>query len=80
LVTNNDRFEESFVAAINKESNYLRTLPFWPMRWPYWFFIRRGKWHNKSIKEQYEKGLIKLPLQLSEDIDIPLDIIPIEED
>lgn len=32
---------------------YVRSLPLWPLRWGYWFFVRRNSWQNRSIEDQF---------------------------
>jgi hypothetical protein len=59
-------FEQSITKGIKQHVNYIKTLPLWPLRGPYWYFIRRYVWHNKSIEEQHRKGMIKLPNELTE--------------
>ena len=61
-------FEQDFNEATQKQIKFIRSLPFWPFRGAYWYFIRRRIWHNKSIKTQHEKGMIKLPNEISEEI------------
>jgi hypothetical protein len=57
-------FEESFVDAIRKQVSFVRSVPLWPLRAAYWFFVRRYLWRNKSVKVQHEKGMIRLPNKL----------------
>jgi hypothetical protein len=65
LVQLDGSFEDEFVSAIKKQVGYVRSLCLWPLRGPYWFFVRRRLWHNITIKEQHEKGMIKLPNESS---------------
>jgi hypothetical protein len=58
-------FEKEFSDASQKRINYICSIPLWPFRGAYWYFVRRHLWHNKSIKTQHEKGMIKLPNQLT---------------
>ncbi|MDR2170300.1 MAG: hypothetical protein LBP59_09175 [Planctomycetaceae bacterium] len=44
--------------------NYIRSLPFYPLRWGYWHFYRRFFWVNKTIQEQVEMGRLFLPQHL----------------
>jgi len=48
-----------------QQIDYIRGISLWPFRGAYWYFIRKQLWHNKSIKNQHEKGMIKLPNQLA---------------
>jgi len=57
-------FNEIFTESIRKQMKFIRSLWLWRFRGAYWFFVRRHLWHNKSIKTQHEKGMIKLPNEL----------------
>jgi hypothetical protein len=50
--------------AMRKQTAYVRSLWFWPLRGLYWFLIRRHLWHNRSIKTLREMGRIRLPNEL----------------
>lgn len=65
LKTEEVAFERTLTEGATKHVRYVKTLPLWPLRGPYWYFIRRYLWHNKSIKEQHEKGMIKLPNEMT---------------
>lgn len=41
--------------------SYVRSLPLWPLRWPYWFFLRRRLWRNRTIEQQLARGMIRIP-------------------
>ena len=58
-------FEEIFIESIDKQVEFVRSIPLWPLRGAYWFFIRRRLWHNKSVLQQHQRGMIKLPNELS---------------
>jgi len=64
LVRIEGQFDEIFVESIRKQMKFIRSLRLWRFRGAYWFFVRRHLWHNKSIKEQHKKGMIKLPNEL----------------
>lgn len=68
LEMNDTPFEQAFIDAIRRQTDYIRTLPLWPVRGMYWFFIRKHLLHNKSLQTQHEKGMIKLPNELVGDI------------
>ena len=40
-----------FARAMRRHSEYIRSLPLWPLRMPYWYFVRRKIRHNKSIRQ-----------------------------
>ena len=46
---------------LGKQTSFIRSIPLWPIRALYWAFVRKNKWHNKSIKTQHELGMIRLP-------------------
>ena len=46
---------------LRKQTSFIRSIPLWPIRALYWAFVRKNKWHNKSIKTQHELGMILLP-------------------
>jgi hypothetical protein len=43
--------EEDFRKSISEESAYIRSLPLWPLRIPYWYLVVRHRRHNKSIQK-----------------------------
>ncbi len=51
-------FPESMAYGIRREMDYVRSLPLWPLRWPYWYFVRRRRLLNKTVREQVESGLV----------------------
>ena len=58
-------FEEVFVDAVRKEMAFIRGIPLWPLRAPYWYFVRRHLWHNRSIQSQHDKLAVALPNELA---------------
>jgi len=74
LVYTEIQFEKCFVNDVRKEIRYIRSISYWYLLGAYWYFIRRNLWHNKSIKTQHEKGMIKLPNEMSEDYPTAEDI------
>ncbi|MHC4551221.1 MAG: hypothetical protein ACYSUT_00430 [Planctomycetota bacterium] len=52
------------VDALRNSTEYIRSLSLWPLRGPYWYFIRKHLWHNLTIQQQHEKRKIKLPNEL----------------
>ncbi len=65
LVQNDKPFEECFVDAIRRQVNFISSISLWPLRGIYWFYVRRQMWHNQSIQAQHDKGMIRLPNELS---------------
>jgi len=66
LEINENDFVKSFEKEIHEYAQYTRTTPLWPLLWPYWYFIHKNLRHGKSICIQHEKGMIKLPNELTE--------------
>lgn len=48
-------FREDFVGNTRAHMAYIRSLPLWFLRLPYWYFVRRFSMHNKSVREQCEQ-------------------------
>lgn len=67
LEANDTNFEQAIMEAIQLQMKYLRTLSFWPLRGIYWHFVRRYIRHNKTISQQREKGIIRLPNELTDE-------------
>jgi hypothetical protein len=42
---------DEFVRAMRSESEHVRSIPLWPLRIPYWYFVRRNVRHGKSIRQ-----------------------------
>lgn len=61
LVELEEPFEAVFVRAIVRQMEYIKTIPFWPLRGAYWYFVRRYQRHGKTIQQQHDKGWKKLP-------------------
>lgn len=57
-------FEEALSASLASQGAYIRSLPLWPLRAVYWFLVRKRRLHNKTIEEQHQLGLIRLPHEL----------------
>jgi len=60
LVAPDVQFEDYFIDFIHRQMEFVMSIPLWFLRGVYWFFVRRYLYHNKTIKEQYEKGMIRL--------------------
>jgi hypothetical protein len=50
-------FEEAFQAGMTEPMKYVMSLPLWPLRTPYWFFVRRKKVRNLTVAQLLERGL-----------------------
>lgn len=45
-------FEEELMTAVHKQIDYVTSLPLWPLRIPWWYFVRRNVRHNRPIAPQ----------------------------
>lgn len=54
-------FEEAFTRREMAQAAYLESLPLWFLRAPYWFYLRRRFYHNKTIEELHRAGKVLLP-------------------
>ena len=54
-------FEQAISMSCINQSAYIRSLPLWPLRAPYWFFIRRRTYHGKTVEQLQREGKIILP-------------------
>jgi len=43
--------EEDFIEAMSRQADYVRSLVLWPLRIPYWFFVRRHMRHGKPVMQ-----------------------------
>ncbi len=46
--------QDEFARAMRQESTYIRSLPLWQLRTPYWYFVRRSSRHGKSVRQLAE--------------------------
>ncbi len=44
-------FEEDFASAMCEQVKYIRSLVLWPLRIPWWYFVRRSHRHNKTLDQ-----------------------------
>jgi hypothetical protein len=54
-------FEEGFVSALKKQKRWELKHWYWIFVVLYFYFFRRRKWHNKTIQQQRELEMIRLP-------------------
>jgi len=57
-------FETCIVQAVRQQMQFVRKIPLWPLRGLWWFLVRRFRWHNLTIRQQHERGWIRLPKEL----------------
>lgn len=57
-------FEEFFVSYLKKEKSYQWKHWYWIFFLLYFYFVRKNKWHNKTIQQQHELGMIQLPNEM----------------
>ena len=48
-------FEADFAAVMSEQLEYIRSLALWPLRIPWWYFVRRSQRHDKTLA-QLETG------------------------
>jgi hypothetical protein len=65
LVQKEFNLEKEFFDSCRRQNAYIRSIPFWYLKGAYWYFIRKNIWHNKSVRQQHEKKMVKLPNELS---------------
>jgi len=41
---------EDFEATLHQQAEYISLFSFWPLRVPYWYFVRRAQRHNKPLR------------------------------
>lgn len=51
-------FEASLLSAMRKQMEYVKSMPFWPLRGIYWFFVVRKRMKHKNIEDQIKLGWI----------------------
>ena len=54
----NRSFDELLLDAIRDQMEYVRSLPLWPLRAPYWYYIKRFRVHNKPVRALIDNGHI----------------------
>jgi len=54
----NKTFDELLLDAIRDQMQYVRSLPLWPLRAPYWYYIKRFRLHGKPVSALIEQGHI----------------------
>ena len=70
LVNIDKNFEQALVESVKKEAAFVRTIKYWPFRMAWWYFIRKNTRHNLTIRSLHDKGLIKLPCELSPEMSL----------
>lgn len=55
--SNSGSFQDAFAHGVTEGVRHVRSLPLWPLRWPWWYFVRRCRLCNKTVREQIESGL-----------------------
>ena len=54
-------FEDAFTKGEALQAAYLQSLPFWFLRAPYWYYVRKTRFHNKAIERLHKSGMLQLP-------------------
>ena len=60
--------EEQIAESVQRETRYVRSIPFWPFRGAWWYFVRRLQRSNLTIEQQVEKGYAVLPDELVQSV------------
>lgn len=50
--------DDEFRNSVLRQSTYIRSVPFWFLRMPFWYLTRKKR-HNKSIRELYSEHFIR---------------------
>ena len=50
VVSQEGEFAEAFENSIRQHGTHIRSMAFWILRIPWWYFTRRSKLHNKSVE------------------------------
>lgn len=48
--------EQDFSDAMKMQASYIRSLPLWPLRIPYWYFVRRHLRHEKPVASRVHRS------------------------
>ncbi len=56
-----ERIQTLVEQSVARQAGYVRSLPLWFLRGPYWYLVRRYRFHGISIEEQHRRGMIRLP-------------------
>jgi hypothetical protein len=47
-------FADEFMTSVRGHVAYVRTIPLWFLRIPYWYFVRRTRLNRQTVQQQYE--------------------------
>ncbi len=50
-------FADAFEDSISKQGRFIRSLPLWIVRIPWWYFTRRDARHNRSVQQLYGEDM-----------------------
>lgn len=54
-------FEETFTSGEAVQGAYVQSLSLWLLRVPYWCFLRKALYHNKTIEDLHRAGKLSVP-------------------
>ncbi|MGI6418759.1 MAG: hypothetical protein ACOX1P_24190 [Thermoguttaceae bacterium] len=57
-------FQEIFVESIRRQADHVQTIPFWPLRGAYWYFVRRTRLAGKTVSQLVAMGVYPRPADL----------------
>jgi len=46
--------EEEIIEGSRATCHFVRSIPLWPLRMPYWYFVRRHRLHGIGVRQQFE--------------------------
>lgn len=49
-------FDEAFAEGVRGPAAYVMTLFLWPLRAPYWYFVRRSRMRGKPVEQLIQEG------------------------
>ena len=53
-----EEFESLVLGSLRRQAEYVRSLPFWQFRGPWWFFVGRDRKKNRLASEVYDLTLL----------------------
>jgi len=46
--------EDEIIESSRATCHFVRSIPLWPLRMPYWYFVRRHRLHGMGVRQQFE--------------------------
>jgi hypothetical protein len=51
-------FEENLLRSVHEQMDHVKSLPLWPLRGVYWFFVNRRRLRNRTVEDQIQRGWV----------------------